>query len=152
MNVSYSSISSQAKHLAGQAIEYIRRPKQKRRPLPFLLPLSFFHGYNNSGEMLELSLLLDCPFSNALIYSSYTTELKPNFLDGVIYCRVNANQSTPICECKRLKILDFFCFSLSIPVTSHGTEDTSLGDLILFLFYKQGGTFLFSFYNVQYLL
>ena len=44
MNSSYSSKSSQAKQLVQQGIEQILPPKQKRRPLPFLLSLSFFYG------------------------------------------------------------------------------------------------------------
>ena len=40
---SYSSISSYAKWLVRQGIDYILPSKQKQRPLPFLLSLSFFY-------------------------------------------------------------------------------------------------------------
>ena len=43
MNSSYSSIRPSAKQLARQGIESILSPKQKRRPLPSLLSLSFFY-------------------------------------------------------------------------------------------------------------
>ena len=42
-NSSYSSIRPCAKLLARQGIESILSPKQKRRPLPSLLSLSFFY-------------------------------------------------------------------------------------------------------------
>ena len=44
LNSSYFSKSTEAKHLARQGIEQILSPKQMRRPLPFLLILSFFYG------------------------------------------------------------------------------------------------------------
>ena len=44
MNSSYSSKSSQAKQLVRQRIGWILPLKQKWRPLPFLLSLSFFYA------------------------------------------------------------------------------------------------------------
>ena len=52
-NSSYSSNPSSAKQLARQGIEYIQSPKQQRRPLPFLLYLSFFMLPSYSILMVE---------------------------------------------------------------------------------------------------
>ena len=44
MNLTFSFKETKAKQLAQEGIEQILSPKQKRRPLPYLLILSFCYG------------------------------------------------------------------------------------------------------------
>ena len=80
-NSSYYSKSSQAKKLAQLGMEYILPPKQKRRPLPFLLSSSFFYSIISTGVAMREYFIF--PLQNPLIFTQF------HFRDNQDLCEHN---------------------------------------------------------------
>ena len=65
LSLNFGVLDGLEKPLARQGTESILSPKQQRRPLPFLLYLSFFYAWNNQPD--------DCLCFSLCSPSSFTT-------------------------------------------------------------------------------
>ena len=84
MNSSYSSKSSQCKIASAESKETILSPKQQRRPLPFLLSLSFFYAASFYKSRIFSSLAKCQVLSGVVISESIQQCVKADQLAGKV--------------------------------------------------------------------